>query len=115
MNRLNRLSFGLGAAGVNLCWMVNYLLTAEDVHTMRFAVYLVLAVAFGVLTVWIARELRKKRTTAYTPAHIDTEGVYAAVRCSGCGDHLLYVEHGHDLVRLTSARDRHACKSVNAR
>jgi hypothetical protein len=106
-------SFWLGAVLVNFCWTANEVIGAEDVHSMRFAVYLVLAVTFGVLTVWLAHDLRKKRTAAYTPAHIDTEGVYAAVRCSGCGDHLLFIEHGHDVSRLMSARDRHACKSVS--
>ncbi|MGI5286598.1 hypothetical protein ACQEVF_25120 [Nonomuraea polychroma] len=108
MTRLDKPSFWLGVCVINFLWTAYDLITTEDVRTIEFAVNLAFAVTFAVVAVWIAGELRKTRPAA-TVAHIDTEGVYAAVRCSGCGAHLLYLEHGHDLSRLTSARDSHEC------
>ncbi|GAA4924365.1 hypothetical protein HD597_011275 [Nonomuraea thailandensis] len=113
MNRLHKPSFWLGVCVVAFGWTANDLFAAEDARTTRFAVLLVLAVTSAVMTVWIARGLATKRP-AGTLAHIDAESVYTYVRCSGCGAHLVYVEHGQDLAQLTSARDDHTCEAVKA-
>ncbi|MFB4273066.1 hypothetical protein [Nonomuraea sp. GTA35] len=111
MTRLHKASFWLGVCVVTFGWTANDLCAAGDVRTTRFAVLLVLAVTSAVMTVWIARGLAAKRP-AGALAHIDAESVYTYVRCSGCGAHLLYVEHGQDLAQLTSARDEHTCGAV---
>lgn len=110
MIRFHKDSFWLGTYVVGILWTVT-MVTTEDTRTANVGVYIALLATLAFLAVWTIHDMRRRRG-ASPPAHIDTEGVYAAVRCSGCSQHLMYLEHGHDLARLMLAKERHACKTV---
>ncbi|HEY9373064.1 hypothetical protein [Streptomyces sp.] len=106
MSRIDRDSFALGVYTVAALWSLVRLGAATD--TSSYVIELVLTAAFAGMAAWTFK-LTRKRSGSVNATHIDTEGPYAALRCTGCGQHLVYIEHGHDLIRLASARDRHEC------
>lgn len=112
MTRFDKLSVGFGAYLVGFLWSGSDLIAADDVHSVSFVVDLVFTVAFAVLAVWTVMNVNK-RTESVQAAHIDTEGVYAALKCSDCGGHLVYIENDHDLSRLASMRDSHECPATS--
>lgn len=109
MSNIDKRSLALGAYSVGFLWTALDLIRVEDRRSFSFVADLVFAVAFGVLAVWTAKQIHADTASSGNRAHIDTEGVYAALRCTKCGDHIVYIEHQHDVARLASERDGHVC------
>jgi hypothetical protein len=111
VNRIDKLSLALGVYLVVFLWSGSSLIT-DDVQSFSFVVDLVFTVGSPVMAVWTLMGINRRSETTST-AHIDTEGVYAALKCSDCGGHLVYIENDHDLSRLASMRDSHECPATS--
>jgi putative Ca2+/H+ antiporter (TMEM165/GDT1 family) len=110
-SRFDAMSFRAGLYTALFAWSITEVLLGGEQRDWVFYANLVLTAVFGVMAVWTATEIRKQRR-AGASAHIDLDGVYAALRCTGCGKHLLWVENAHSLDRLSTARDRHECDAA---
>ncbi len=113
MSRFDSNSFRFGLCFALFAWSVNEVLTGFDTRDWVFYANVVLTAVFGVMAVHTGREATKRRE-AGKPAHIDTHGPYAHLKCSGCGQHLVWVEGDHDLDRLSAVRDSHECPAEAA-
>jgi hypothetical protein len=108
VSRVDAPSFRCGAYIALFAWSVTEVLTGSDTRDWVFYGNVVLTAVFGVMAVRTGRAITKQRE-AGKPAHIDTHGPYALLKCSGCNQHLIWVEGDHDLDRLSAVRDAHEC------